>query len=113
MTDGRLIELVDEFWFGQLPERAPQAIEASDAQAVPGVGVLDELAESGAVKAPSGHDIGEHPDGAGFEQAVALVAGGHAGIAQGVAGSAAGGRIDIGRFGDAFGDHARSADHPR
>ena len=106
------LELVDGL--EQLPERAPQAVEASDAQAVAGPGVVDELGEPGAIKTLSGDDVGEHPDRAGLDEARVLrlrvlFVGGDAGVAQGVAGSGAGGRINIGRFSDSLSGYAQCA----
>ena len=39
----------------------PQAVEPSDAETVPGLGVIHELGESWALKAFSGDDVYEHP----------------------------------------------------
>ena len=70
----------------QLAQRASQTVEPGDAQAVTRSGVVDELGETGAVRALSGGDVGEQTDGACFEQAVslggkALVSGRDAGVA--------------------------------
>ena len=78
--------------FEQLAQRASQTVEPGDAQAVTGSGVVDELGQTGAVRALSGGDVGEDADGARFEQAVslgveALVSGRDAGVAQRVAGT--------------------------
>ena len=50
-VDAAGLEAVDSL--EQLPERAPQAVEASDAQAVAGSGMVDELGETGASRALS------------------------------------------------------------
>ena len=103
------LEVVDGL--EQLPERAAQTVEASDAQAVSGPGVVDELGEPGTLETLSGDDVGEHPDRAGLDEACVLrlrvlVVRGHAGVAQGVAGTRRCGGINIGRFGDGFRGHA-------
>ena len=93
---------------------APESVEAGDTQAVSGPGVVEELGEPGALGAFSRGDIGEDANGAGLEQAVALgfgvlLAGGHAGVAQRVAGPGGGGRTNIGPFRDVCGRHAVGA----
>ena len=104
--------------FEQLAQRASQTVEAGDAQAVPGSGVIDELGEAGAIRALPGGDVGEDTDGAGFEQAVslgrqALVRSRDPGVAQGVAGPRGRGRLNIERFGDTFPVHTLSLDRRR
>ena len=51
----------------------PQAVEPSDAETIPGPGVIHELGESWALKAFSGNDVDEHPDGAGFDESDSLI----------------------------------------
>ena len=94
-VDAAGLELVDRL--EQLAQRSPQTVEASNAQAISGPGMVDELGESGAVKTPSGDDVGEYPGRAGLDEARVLglwvlVVGGHPGVAQRVAGTGGDGR---------------------
>ena len=54
--------------FEQLAQRLSQAVEPSDAEAIPGPGVTHEFGETGALEAFSGDDVDEHPNGAGFDE---------------------------------------------
>ena len=45
--------------FEQLSQRASQTVEPGDAQAVTGSGVVDELGQTGTVRALPGGDVGE------------------------------------------------------
>ena len=105
-VDAAGLEAVDDF--EKFSERASQTVEPGDAQSVAGSSVVDELGKTGAVRALSGGDVGEETDGACLEQAVllraeALVGGRDAGVAQRVARTGGGGRINIDRFRDGVG----------
>ena len=93
-----------------LSER-PEPVEANDAQAVTGSGVIDEFGEAGAIEAFARDDVGEDANGAGLDETGALgvevlVVGRDAGVAKGVAGAGRHGRINIVRFRDGFRGHA-------
>ena len=96
--------------FEQLPERTSEPVEANDAQAVTGSGVIDELGEAGALEALARDDVGEDADGAGLDEPGALgvevlVVGRDACVAKGVASASRHGRLNIVRFQDGFGVH--------
>ena len=74
-------------------------------------GAFDEFSHPGALEAPAGDDVGEHADGAGFDEVGllslgVLLVGGDPCIAPGVAGTGRRGGININSFQDALGGHA-------
>ena len=88
----------------------PQPVEPGDAEPIPGPGMVDELGEAGALESFSGHDVDEHPDGAGFDEPDSLalevlVVGEHARVTQRVASAGRVTRTKIVRFGDGFDRH--------
>ena len=91
--------------FEQLAQRPPQAVESGDAQAIPGPGVVDELGQAGPVEALSRDGVGEHPDGAGLDEAGSLgigvlVVGGDASVARRIARAVRHRRLNIDRLSD-------------
>lgn len=69
----------------QLFERAAEAIQTNDTQAVAGTGVIAQLAQAGTVKRTTGDDILENTEGAGRFQSLmlsasVLLAGGDPGV---------------------------------
>ena len=108
--DAAGLEIVDGF--EQFPERASEPVEANDAVAVTGSGVIDELGQGRAVEALTRDDVGEDANGARLNEPVALgvgvlVVGRDASVAQGVA--HAGHRLNIVRFQDGFHVHTLSS----
>ena len=79
------LEVLDRF--EQFLERAPEAVEAGDTEAVTGAGMVDEFAQPGTLELSPGDHVDEDANGAGLVQAVflggdVLVRGGHASIAE-------------------------------
>ena len=73
------------------PRGIPSALECAAQNAA---GAFDEFSQPEALEAPAGDDVGEHADGAGFDEACVprlrvLLVGGDPCIAQGVAGTGA------------------------
>ena len=71
----------------QLLERAAEAIQTNDTQAVAGTGVIEQLVQAETVKRTTGDDILENTDGAGRFQSLmlsasVLLAGGDPGVAE-------------------------------
>ena len=100
-VDAPGLEIVDDF--EQFPERASESVEANDAEAVTGSGVIDEFGQGRAVEALTRDDVGEDANGARLNEPVALgvgilVVGRDASVAPGVA--HAGHRLNIVRFQD-------------
>ena len=83
-------------------ERTP---EAGDTETVAGTGMVDELAQPGALELSSGDHVAEDANGAGVAQPVflagdILVSGRYAGIAKNIATAGRLGRLFNARFGD-------------
>ena len=105
------LEVGDDF--EEFAQGASESVEAGDAQAIAGAGVVEEIGEPWSIGASSEGDIGENTNGAGLEQAIALgvgalLPGGHASVAQGVAGTRRCGGINVGRYSDGLWTHSVS-----
>ena len=72
-VDAAGLEIVDGF--EQFPERASEPVEANDAEAVTGSGVIDELGQGRAVEALTRDDVGEDANGARLNEPVARASG--------------------------------------
>ena len=99
------LEVLDRF--EQFLERAPKAVEAGDAKAVAGAGMVDELAQPRALELSSGDHVNEDADGASLPQPIflaghILVSGRHTGIAQDIPFAGCPARLFNARFGDSL-----------